>query len=110
MPLGRSVVTLQGPSFSRRSASARSRRTESTVHASLRIIALWIGSASSSETSVMGRSAAREQATARIQMRAFFTLLYFNGRPLLLSAPLVGRVEFAADQSDDRHQVHPHQQ
>src|SRR3954468_18349279 len=38
----------------RRSASRRSFRTGSTVHASLRTTALWMGSASDSETKVVG--------------------------------------------------------
>src|SRR5450755_3502740 len=56
--LGRSAVTDQGPSFMRRSASARRRRTASCVQASLRMMALWMGAASSSETSVIGMPAA----------------------------------------------------
>src|SRR6185369_7610766 len=58
MPWGRSVVTLQGPSLARRSASARRRRTESSVQASLRTMAECRASASESETRVIGMPAA----------------------------------------------------
>src|SRR5436305_1082667 len=115
-PLGLSEVTVQGPSFMRRSASARRRRTESWVQASLRIMALWIGSASSSDNSVMGKPAApAHDAIAKSKTPAFTTAIVAWGQgrkwPILLFvAPFINRVKFAADQSDGGDQVHPNHQ
>src|SRR5580658_6359281 len=75
MFLGRSEVTVHGPSLNRLSASRRRRRTASCVHASLRRMALWMGSASLSEISVIGISApARMHEAPKIRSAAILTI------------------------------------
>src|ERR1700677_3613868 len=75
MFLGRSEVTVHGPSLNRFSASRRRRRTASCVHASLRRMALWMGSASLSEISVIGVSAlARIHEAPKIRSAAILTI------------------------------------
>src|ERR1017187_2037304 len=73
MPWGRSVVTLQGPSLRRRSASARRWRTLSSVQASLRTMAECRASASESETRVMGMPTAWAHDTSVTTSTALFT-------------------------------------
>src|ERR1019366_275864 len=129
MPCGRSVVTLHGPSLAWRSASARRWRTESSVQASLRTVAECMASASESETRVMGMPTAWAHDTTVTTRTARFTITdcsgYLVGQALPLppappffmkfrgpvcSVPggtLVGGVELAADQCDQRDQVHP---
>src|SRR5262249_33180406 len=70
-------------SFIAFSAAVRRRRTESRVQASLRTIALWIGSASSSEMSVFAASLAQAHTATAIKATTIRTLqrLYrMNGR------------------------------
>src|ERR1700691_1704135 len=75
MFLGLSEVTVHGPSLYRLSASRRRRRTASCVHASLRRMALWIGSASLSEISVIRISApARIHEAPSIRSAAILTI------------------------------------
>src|SRR5947207_111714 len=109
MPCGRSAVTVQGPSFTRFSASARRRRTGSRVQASFRIIALWIGSISFSETNVRGTSAACIQNTTDMDKNAVLTAINCTQRTLP-DAALVLRIKFASDQGYERHHIHPDQQ
>src|ERR1019366_1161589 len=126
MPWGRSVVTLHGPSLAWRSASARRWRTESSVHASLRTIAECMASASESETRVIGMPTAWAHVTTVTTRTARFTITDCTGYQageagkdqelagesacptfLVSGASLVGGVELAADQRDQRDQVHP---
>src|ERR1035437_1088588 len=79
MPWGRSVVTLQGPSLARRSASARRWRMDSCVQASLRTMAECRASASASETRVMGMPAAWAQDTSVTTRTAVFTITDCSG-------------------------------
>src|ERR1035437_9770259 len=79
MPWGRSVVTLQGPSLARRSASARRWRMDSSVQASLRTMAECRTSASASETRVMGMPAAWAHDTSVTARTAVFTITDCSG-------------------------------
>src|ERR1035437_10100128 len=79
MPWGRSVVTLQGPSLARRSASARRWRMDSSVQASLRTMAECRASASASETRVMGMPAAWAHDTSVTTRTAVFTITDCSG-------------------------------
>src|ERR1035437_4773586 len=82
MPWGRSVVTLQGPSLARRSASARRWRMDSSVQASLRTMAECRASASASETRVMGMPAAWAHDTSVTTRTAVFTITDCSGYDL----------------------------
>src|SRR5579872_1897349 len=64
----------------RRSASARRRRAASRVHASLRVIALRRGSASASDTRVMGAVAAWLQTAVSRKTEAIRTIAIVPGR------------------------------
>src|SRR5450759_4655789 len=123
MPWGRSVVTLQGPSLTWRSASPWRWRTLSSVQASLRTMAECSASASESETRVIGMPAAWAHDTSVTARTALFTITDCSGNRAEtgdshrisanrtgnpVSAPggsLVGGVELAADQGDQRNQV-----
>src|SRR5438270_3948262 len=109
MPGGRSVVTVHGPSFARFSASARRCFTGSSVQASFRIIALWIGSISFSEINVRGTSAACIQNTTEMDRNAVLTAINCTQTPLPDAALIFG-VELATDQGYERQHIHPDHQ
>src|ERR1039458_9280960 len=79
IPGGRSVVTLHGPSLAWRSASARRWRTESSVQCLLRSIGECMGSASESETRVMGIPKAWAHDTTVTTRTARFTITDCTG-------------------------------
>src|ERR1700682_5711256 len=117
MPPGRSKVTLQGPCVMRRSASARRRRAESWVQASLRVMALRSGSASSSETSAIVAGVAAAHDAATISRTGSLTNAIVPrmgnrcvGSGVLKVGALVFGVKFATNQGDGGHQIHPDQQ
>ena len=112
MPSGRSLVTLQGPSLARRSASARRRRTESSVQASLRMMARVQGFGFGVGNE--GHGYARGMGTRHQRYHEDGAFHYHDCsryRSLTVwMARFVSGVKFAADQGDQGHQVHPDQQ
>src|SRR5690349_13706930 len=76
-------------------------------------MALRRGSASPSETSVMGIVAAWAQTAATAKRGALLTIAIVTGisaGKLAEAAALVFGVKFATNQGNRSHQIHPHQQ